>query len=107
MFREHRLKAGPGFGSMVPERQSRMVKIVWRSPSRRPVLRLVKKNAAGMMFREENWLEAVESRGQHARRGRMRIGLSGPFAGRRASRGRRQTRAVKRKRECIARGTLV
>jgi hypothetical protein len=28
ILREHRLKAGPGFGSMVPERQSRMVKIV-------------------------------------------------------------------------------
>ena len=51
MLSEQMLKSGPGLGSMEPERQSRMVKIVWRSPSRWFVRRWVKKKAAGIVLR--------------------------------------------------------
>ena len=51
MLSEQMLKSGPGLGSMEPDRQSRMVKIVWRSPSRWFVRRWVKKKAAGIVLR--------------------------------------------------------
>ena len=51
IFSVQRLKVGTGFGSMVPDRQSRMMKMACRSPSRGQVRHLVKKKVDGTVLR--------------------------------------------------------